>query len=137
MQTGITDSGRPAEPTIPHYATLSRILLICGIVSSLLWVGGDIAASLSYPGYSYVDYSVSELSAIGAPTRAWLTLLGLITVLLELAFAVGVWLAAPGKRGLRIAAALLFVHAAINVTLGLVNLMTPFAAMHTREQIAA
>ena len=64
-------------------------------------------------------------------------LLGLLTVLLELAFAAGVWLAAPGKRGLRIAAVLLFIHAAMNVTLGLVNLMTPFAAMHTREEIAA
>ena len=45
-----------------------RSLLVCGILSSLLWVAGDIAGSLSYVGYSYVDYSVSELSAIGAPT---------------------------------------------------------------------
>ena len=116
---------------------LRKSLLICGILSSLLWVAGDIAASLSYAGYSYVDYSVSELSAIGAPTRSWLAALGLVTVLLELAFAVGVWLAASGKRGLRIAAVLLFVQAAMNVAIGLINLVTPFAAMHTREEIAA
>ena len=137
MQTGITDSSRAAEPTMTHRSALARVLLICGILSSLLWVAGDIVASLSYPGYSYVDYSVSELSAIGAPTRAWLPLLGLVTVLLELAFAVGVWFTASGKRGLHIAAALLFVQATMNVVLGLVNLVTPFAVMHTRDEIAA
>jgi hypothetical protein len=29
----------------------------------------NAAASLCYGGYSYVDYSVNELSAIGAPAR--------------------------------------------------------------------
>ena len=114
-----------------------RGLLLCGILSSLLWVAGDIAASLGYPGYNYFDYSVSELSAIGAPTRAWLMPLGLVTVVLELAFAVGVWLAAAPKRGLRIAAVLLFIQAAMNVAIGLINLVTPFASMHTRGEIAA
>jgi hypothetical protein len=137
MQTRIANSSRPVEPTTTHRSTLSWILLICGVLSALLWVAGDIAASLSYPGYSYVDYSVSELSAIGAPTRSWLAPMGLVTVLLELAFAVGIWLAAPSQRGLRIAAILLFVHAAMNVAIGLVNLVTPFAAMHTREEIVA
>lgn len=84
-------------------------------------VAADIAASLGYPGYSYVDYSVSELSAVGAPKRPFVTGVDLLTILLELAFAVGVWLAAPGQRGLRIAAVLLFAHAAMNLALGLVN----------------
>ena len=57
---------------------------------------------------------------------------GPLAVLLELAFAVGVWQVARARRGLRIAAVLLAAHAAMNLALGLVNLMTPFAAMHTR-----
>ena len=92
MHTGVTDSTGQVAPIVTRDARVHKSLLICGILSSVLWVAGDIAASLSYAGYSYVDYSVSELSAIGAPTRSWLAALGLVTVLLELAFAVGVWL---------------------------------------------
>lgn len=116
---------------------MRRVLLVCGVAATVLWIAADVIGALRYAGYSYVDYSVSELSAIGAPTRSLVTGVGLVTVVLEMAFAVGVWLAAGGRRGLRMAAALLFVHGALNVALGLVNLVTPLAAMHTREAMAA
>jgi hypothetical protein len=47
-----------------------RMLLVCGIISPVLYIGTDIlAATMLYKGYSYTAQQVSELSAIGAPTR--------------------------------------------------------------------
>ena len=67
-----------------------RVLLACGIAFAILWIGMDIAASLLYDGYSYRDQTVSELSAIDAPTRPFWFALGTLWSLLVIAFAVGV-----------------------------------------------
>jgi hypothetical protein len=37
----------------------TKILLGCGIVASVWWVGMDVVGSLRYPGYSYVDQTIS------------------------------------------------------------------------------
>jgi hypothetical protein len=84
-----------------------KLLLGCGIVSSLLYVAMNVVAAMRYAGYSSFSQTVSELSAIGAPTRQlWL---GLVTVygLLVIAFGVGVWQSAGRKHALRVAGALL------------------------------
>ena len=86
---------------------LQELLLGCGILSSVLYVGTDLLASWRYHGYSYVGQTVSELSAIGAPTRSmWVTLLVVYDLLL-IAFGAGLWRAAGAGRGLRIAGALM------------------------------
>lgn len=46
-----------------------NILLVCGILSSVLYVGADIVAAMSWHSYSYTSQSISELFAIGSPTR--------------------------------------------------------------------
>ena len=48
---------------------LRKVLLLCGILSSLVYIAADIFAARRYPGYRYTAQTVSELSAIGAPTR--------------------------------------------------------------------
>ena len=87
---------------------LRRALLVCGIVAPVLYIGTDIlAATLLYQGYRYADQQVSELSAIGAPTRSlWIGMTDVWTALV-IAFALGVWLSAGPKRSLRVTAALL------------------------------
>jgi hypothetical protein len=40
-----------------------KILLICGIVSSVLYIVSDVLGSLRDPGYSYADQEFSELTA--------------------------------------------------------------------------
>ena len=42
-----------------------KILLICGIVSSVLYIVSDVLGTLRYPGYSYTDQEFSELTAQG------------------------------------------------------------------------
>jgi len=102
-----------------------KTLLICGILASLLYVGTDILAAMLYEGYSYTDQTVSELSAIGAPTRPLVAPFFTAHGLLQLAFGLGVWMSAGRQRGLRITAGLL-------VVIGLVDLVAPIFPIHLR-----
>ena len=81
---------------------------LCGVLSSLLYVGIDVLAALRYGDYhSYPSQAISELGAIGAPTKKLVEPLFTMYDLLLLAFAVGVWISAGPKRSLRVIAALL------------------------------
>jgi len=102
-----------------------KVLLICGIQASLLYVGADIVAAMSWEGYRYTDQTVSELRALGAPTRPFLVPALLIYAILEIAFGWGVRGAAGQKRALRITGVLL-------IGLGVVDLVAPFSPMHLR-----
>ncbi len=93
--------------------TASKIWLICGILSSLLYVAADVLAATRWEGYSYVNQAVSELSAVGAPTRPLILVLFSIYNILMVAFGVGVWKSGGGKRSLQIAATMLIVYAVV------------------------
>jgi len=70
---------------------LKRLLLVCGVVSSVLYIAVDILGTLRYPGYSYTVQEFSELTAAGAPTRDLMVALNVIPYdLLVAAFEVGV-----------------------------------------------
>ena len=47
-----------------------KVLLGCGILSSLLYVAANIVGFRRWTDYSLTSQTVSELSAIGAPSRA-------------------------------------------------------------------
>jgi hypothetical protein len=81
-----------------------KILLVCGILSALLYVGTDILAAMRWEGYSYASQTVSELIAINAPTRPLVVPLFIAYALLVYAFAVGIWQSAGRKRALRFTA---------------------------------
>ena len=89
----------------------TRQLLICGIVSPLVYAGTDILAGLRYPGYSFQSQAVSELFAIGAPTSALVVSLFSVGSMLSLVFAFGVWWTAGERRVLRVLAVLLALSA--------------------------
>jgi hypothetical protein len=89
-----------------------RLLLICGIAAAPVFTLTDIAAAtLFYPGYDYTAQQVSELSAIGAPSRNFWMIMAYPYALLTLALAVGVWLASAGRLSLKITAALIVLFA--------------------------
>lgn len=88
-----------------------KVLLMCGIISSVLWIGADIVASMLYEGYSYTNQSISELSAIGTSTRLFLTIIGIIYEVLLFSFGLGVLKIGNRKRTLRFAGILLIAHA--------------------------
>jgi hypothetical protein len=102
-----------------------KVLLVCGILAPLIYVGSDILAALRWEGYSYTAQSVSELRASGAPTRPLLVPILLVYAMLEIAFGLGVRGAARQKHALRIAGVLL-------IGLGVIDLVAPFFPMHLR-----
>jgi hypothetical protein len=113
---------------------LRKILLGCGIVSSVLYVVTDVLGTLRYPGYSYADQTFSELTAQGAPTRPLMVALnGIPYGVLVAAFAGGVWASAGPKRAARITRAMLLGYAAFGVAGGLVFPMRPREALAAGE----
>jgi hypothetical protein len=92
-----------------------KILLICGILSSLLYVAMNIIAAVLYEGYSSASQTVSELSAIGAPTRPLWVMLAIPYTLLAAAFGLGVWLSAGRNRPLRVVGGLMIVYGVIGL----------------------
>jgi hypothetical protein len=120
--------GRAYEDGKGRRKMLRKVLLACGILSSLLYVAMNVLGAVRFEGYSSISQTVSELSAIGAPSRpVWLAL-GVPYDLLMIAFGFGVWVSAGGKRTLRVAGGLLIAY-------GLVGLpWMLLAPMHLRGQ---
>jgi hypothetical membrane protein len=103
-----------------------RRLLVFGVLSSLVYVAADLLAGWHWPGYSFTAQTISELSAIDAPSRAVWKLLGILYDLLLIGFGVGVWRVAAGPGRLRTAAALV-------IAIGLIGLVWP--PMHMRGTV--
>src|ERR671910_1171379 len=96
-----------------------KILLGCGIASSVLYIVVDLLGTLQYPGYRYTEQQFSELTAQGSPVRPLMIALNLIPyTLLVAAFAVGVWTSAGPKRAGRITGAMLLGYAAFGMAGG-------------------
>jgi hypothetical membrane protein len=106
--------------------TLRRILLLCGILSPILYAIADTLAGLQWASYSFRDQTISELGAIGAPSRQLFSFLLIPTYLLFIVFGVGVWQSAVGRRKLKIAAGLLIAFGIIAIIAG------PFVSMQLR-----
>jgi Protein of unknown function (DUF998) len=131
MSRPIDHSPLRVRGEIPAKGSLWRVrkvLLACGIASSLLY-GASIWV-IRYDGYSPITQTVSELSAWGVPTRPLWMVLGSLYDALIIAFALGVWASASGKRTLRMTGGLLLGY-------GLLGLAWPFASMHQRHVLAA
>jgi len=125
MKTLIAGSNGMVGSAMTRRSMVGKILLVCGILSSLLYVGSDILAAMLWEGYSYTGQTVSELRAIGAPTRPLLVPVLAVYTVLEIAFGVGVWGSAGRKRALRVLGGLL-------IGLAVVDLVAPFFPMQLR-----
>lgn len=107
---------------------LRKVLLVCGILSALLYAAMLAFVPMRWPAYSSAAQTVSELSAIGAPTRSLWVSLGVVWALLYAAFGWGVWRAAGPSGILRVVGGVIIVAV-------LFGLFWP--AMHQREVLAA
>jgi hypothetical protein len=109
---------------------VKRALLAWGIGSSAAYVAANVAGALRGGGYSSVNQTVSELTAIDAPSRSVALPLFVASDVLSLGFGTGVVASAGRNRPLRVAGGLL-------VGVGVANMISPFTPMHTREVLAA
>jgi len=87
-----------------------KFLLNCGIFSSLWYIVINIAVPFFYTGYSVVTFTVSELSAIGAPTRILWVLLCILYSLSFAAFGWGVYLSNKNHSRLRVVGILIIIY---------------------------
>jgi hypothetical protein len=118
----------PAERRNLSDAAWRKALLVCGVASSLLYA--LMIWGIRYDGYDPISQVPSELTAIGAPTRALWARLGWIYTVLVTAFGIGVWTSAGENRAVRIVGGLILAYASL-------GLLWPVAAMHQREVLAA
>jgi hypothetical protein len=107
---------------------LQRTLLLCGIASSLVYAAINVAVPMTWPRYSIADETVSELSAIGAPTRQLWMVLVVPYIVLFAAFGWGVASTAGENRWLRLTGWLILLYSAFNAY---------WPPMHQREVLAA
>ena len=103
-------------------------LLYCGIAASLFYIAMNIFFPFLDKRYNWITQTVSELSAVDAPTRPLWFPLGIVYTLLIAAFGWGVFRSADGKRSLRIVGVLLIINGLVGLT---------WSPMHQREVLAA
>lgn len=87
------------------------ILLSCGILAPLLYLGTDLLAGKLIKGYSFSAQSMSELGSVGSPTRSLVIAFTLVASALMIAFGVGVWRAVGPAILPRIVAGLILGNA--------------------------
>jgi hypothetical membrane protein len=97
---------------------LDRFLLLCGVASPALYATADLIAGSSWQGYSFRDQTISELGALGAPSRALFAVLLVTVYALLLAFGVGIWRSAHGRRKIHAVGALLIGFATMALIFG-------------------
>jgi hypothetical protein len=102
-----------------------KVLLVCGVFSSLLYVAMSVFVAMQWAEYSSLSQTVSELSAIGAPTRRLWVVPAIAYTVLVTAFGYGVWTSAGRNRSLRVAGAAMIAY-------GSLGAVWPFAPMHLR-----
>jgi hypothetical protein len=107
-----------------------QILLVCGILSSLLYAAMTAFVPILWASYSSASQTISELSAIGAPTRVIWMPLGVVYMVLVTAFGWGVVKSAGRRRALVAVGWSIF-------SFGALGLLWPFGSMHLRETLAA
>lgn len=116
---------RPAERS----ASVSRILLLGGFLSSLLYVATDVFGGMLYRDYSFSSQAISELAAIGAPSKPFVDPLFMVYDFLAVAFGLGVLRVAGRNHALRLTALALVGLGVVGAAAGVGN---SFFSMHQR-----
>jgi hypothetical protein len=92
---------RPAQSKASDW--LRKVLIACGPLSALVYIGWHELAAQRWEGYSRISNAISELHLTGAPSKWMLDPWeGLVYNTLVVAFGIGVWRSAQGSRALRV-----------------------------------
>ena len=94
---------------------LTKILLSCGVLAVLLYIGTDLLAGFLSKGYHFDSQSASLLSAFGSPTRPYVLALNITADILLVAFTLGIWFSADRNCILRLMACLLAGNAVFSM----------------------
>jgi hypothetical protein len=106
----------------------ARLLIYCGAAAAALYIAMNVFIPFLDTGYDWITQTVSELSAVDAPTRPVWFPLGILYTLLVAAFGWGIVKVAGEKRSLHLAGIFMIIN-------GLAGLA--WSPMHQREILAA
>jgi Protein of unknown function (DUF998) len=109
--------------------TLTKALLVAGILASGLYVVGDVVSGLVYKGtrpYSFRDQWISELTALGSPVRPLMVAVIIAHDILLIGLGLGIGRAAGPSRSLR------WVGLGLVATTALGLVIHPFFPMSSR-----
>lgn len=109
-------------------AAMHKGLLACGVLSSFWYIAINVIVPMLDDNYRIASTTVSELSAIGAPTRIPWVLLVTFYPLLFMAFGWGVISSARNNTKLRITGSLIILYCVSNLY---------WPPMHLRDVIAS
>jgi hypothetical protein len=127
------DRGQTAARPVQTASMVRQLLLVCGLLSSLLYFATDILGGLRYDGYSFTSQAISELAAIGAPSKPFVDPLFLAYDALALVFGIGILREATGRnRALWITSAMLVSYGAIGLAVVVLAGPADLFAMHQR-----
>lgn len=105
---------QPPPSTTKTRDGLRKLLLACGPLSALVYIGWHELAAVQWEGYSRISNAISELHFTGTPTKSLLDpWQGWVDSALLAAFGIGIWLSAQGSRSLRVIGAVMIVPAAM------------------------
>ena len=113
---------------ISRYPSMVKGLFICGILSSIWYAAINLFVPMMYDGYNMASLTVSELSAIAAPTRILWVLLAILYSIMFAAFGWGIRQTAGKDRLLQLLGTVVIVYSLFNFY---------WPPMHQREVIAA
>jgi len=114
MKTLIAGSNDMLGSAVTNNSVLRKVLLVCGIVSSLFYASMDVIGGTRWQNYSWMSQEFSRLSAIGAPSRPLHLVLSPIYTVLVVAFGLGVWWSSGRKHSLRVVGGALVVYALVS-----------------------
>jgi hypothetical membrane protein len=103
-------SARTAAP-VRVGSRLQDNLLVCGILAALVYIATDVLGVLRYPGYDFTAQGISELMAVGAPTKHLVDSIFVVYGALAFTFAIGVLRESSGQRALRVTGLVLLGYA--------------------------
>ena len=116
-----TERSRSAAPTAATARSRNRLqdnLLVCGTLAAFVYLLTDVLGSLRYPGYDFTSQGISELMAVGAPTKLLVDSIFFVYGLLAIGFAIGVIReTSRAERALRTTGVLLLAYAVIPMAL--------------------
>ena len=127
---GIQRDLGPMPRSVRGAGVVRTALVWSGVISLPLYAATDVIGGMQYAGYSFASRAISELAAIGAPSKSLVDPLFILYSVLALAFGLGVLrVAGTRNRPLQISAASLIAYGAIGSA---TNLAGEFFAMHQR-----
>ena len=114
MKTQSAGPNEMVESAMTRHPMLLKVLLTCGILSSLIYASMDVIGGTRWESYNWFSNEFSRLSAIGAPSRSIHLVLNPFYIIAVIAFGLGVWWSAGRKRSLRVIGGALVVYGLVS-----------------------